>query len=132
MANSGVGEPDRWLARAEETLGAAKALAEREFYKDSVSRAYYAMFYAAKASVVSEGVRVKKHSAVVAAFGRLFAKSGRLDTRLHTALMDAFEQREDADYLLGVIVSEEDAKESLKAAEEFVSAVKALLATGVQ
>lgn len=76
MANSGVGEPDRWLARAEETLGAAKALAEREFYKDSVYRVYYAMSYAAKASVVSEGVRVKKHSAVVAAFGRLLRNPG--------------------------------------------------------
>lgn len=101
MAGSGLEEPDRWLARAEETLQAAEVLAEREFYKESVSRAYYAMFYAAKAAVVWEGVRVKKHSAVIAAFGRLFAKSARLDARLHTALMNAFEERGDADYMLG-------------------------------
>lgn len=78
MAGS-LEEVELWLDRAEETLKASKALRDRGFYKDAVSRAYYAMFYAAKAAVVKEGVRGKKHSGVISAFGRLFAKTGRLE-----------------------------------------------------
>ncbi len=132
MASSGLEESSLWLARAEETPAAAELLAGQEFYRESVSRSYYAMFYAAKAAVVSKGVRTKKHSGVIAAFGRLFAKTGTLDPRLHAALMGAFEDRGDADYLLGFAVSEEQARQSAKAARDLVKAVKSLLATEAQ
>jgi uncharacterized protein (UPF0332 family) len=37
------------LEKAEERLEAAKYLLEGEYYEDAVSRAYYSMYYAAKA-----------------------------------------------------------------------------------
>lgn len=125
----GLGEPELWLERAADTLEAARALRDGEFYNESVSRSYYAMFYAAKAAVASEGIRSTKHSSVISAFGRPFAKTGRLDARLHRALMAAHRQRQSADYLLGVANSEEDASRLLVDAEDFVGAVRALLAT---
>jgi uncharacterized protein (UPF0332 family) len=48
------------------------------------------MFYAAKAAVISEGVDVSKHSAVIASFGRLFANPGRVPKQFHRTLLDAF------------------------------------------
>jgi uncharacterized protein (UPF0332 family) len=125
-------EAEGWLKKAEETLDAAKALKDRRFYNDSLSRTYYAMFYAAKGAVISQGVETKKHSRVISAFGRLFAKTGRLDPQLHRALMLAYKQRELADYRLGAAAPEEVSTQALKAAEDFVIAVKSFLAMGVE
>lgn len=126
MAGS-LEEVELWLDRAEETLKASKALRDRGFYKDAVSRAYYAMFYAAKAAVVKEGVRGKKHSGVISAFGRLFAKTGRLEARLHRTLMAAYRQREETDYRPKVVTSKEAATETIQEAEEFVAVVGTFL-----
>jgi uncharacterized protein (UPF0332 family) len=45
-----------WLARARNALSASEALVSRELFDDAISRAYYAMFYAAKALLIREGV----------------------------------------------------------------------------
>ncbi len=42
-----MGGQDALLKRARDTLGAADALAESEYFADSLSRAHYAAFYAA-------------------------------------------------------------------------------------
>lgn len=93
---------------------------KRGFYIDSLSRAYYAMFCAARAAAGHEGFREKKHSGVILLFGRLFAKTYRIHPRLHKALTEAFEEREDADYMLAHAVTAEAAETQLRAAEEFV------------
>jgi uncharacterized protein (UPF0332 family) len=50
------------LKRADEALGAAKALLSGEYYDSVASRAYYAAFYAATALLLSEGLEFSKHS----------------------------------------------------------------------
>ena len=66
-----------WLARANNALSASEALGSQELFDDAISRAYYAMFYAAKALLTRDGITAgSKHSAVVAAFGREYAKNG--------------------------------------------------------
>jgi len=50
---------------------------------DAASKIYYAMFYATKALLASEGINVVKHSAVEPVFGYHFAKSGRIDAKYH-------------------------------------------------
>ena len=44
------------LEKAEERLEAAKYLLEGEYYEDAVSRAYYSMYYAAKAILTLKNV----------------------------------------------------------------------------
>lgn len=76
--------------------------AERSIAADdaatAANRAYYAMLYAAQAALVGEEVEVRSHGAVHAAFGIRFAKTARLDPRLHRWLLDAFDLRLLADY----------------------------------
>jgi uncharacterized protein (UPF0332 family) len=43
-------------------------------FPETVSRAYYAMFYAARAAVLAKGIQVKRHQSVTASFGRIFAR----------------------------------------------------------
>lgn len=45
---------------------------------DAASKTYYAMYYAAQALLNADGIDVVKHSAVEAAFGYHFAKTGKI------------------------------------------------------
>ena len=42
---------DAFLQRASETLNAARTLYDAGFFRETVSRAYYAMFYAVEATL---------------------------------------------------------------------------------
>jgi uncharacterized protein (UPF0332 family) len=64
----------------------------------AANRAYYAMLYAAQAALAGENVDVRSHGAVHAAFGARFAKTARLEPRLHRWLLDASDLRLLADY----------------------------------
>jgi uncharacterized protein (UPF0332 family) len=66
------------MARADTSLSAAQLLIDHDYFAEAVSRAYYAMFYAATALLHTEDVSVAKHSAVIALVGqrsRLFVGS---------------------------------------------------------
>jgi uncharacterized protein (UPF0332 family) len=123
----GVDEAREWLRRARESLDAAELLMDRGFFRDSISQSYYAMFYAAKAAIVSEGQDVSKHSAVISAFGQRFSKPGRVPARLHRSLINAFDERLLADYTLDWPSTREAAEARLTEAEEFVAAVAKVL-----
>ena len=59
----------------------------------AVSRAYFAMFYAASATLRSQNIRRAKHSGVIAAFGQCMVKTGRFPVEHHVALQTAFSSR---------------------------------------
>lgn len=95
-----AGETSDYLRRARESLSAAELLWEGGYPSEAISRAYYAMFYAAQALLRSEGIVVAKHSAVVSKYGEAFAKTRRVDPALHRMLIDAKKARESADYVM--------------------------------
>lgn len=68
------------LEKAARSLEAARLLLDEDHSDFAASRAYYAMFYAAEAMLEGEELAFSSHAAVVAAFGREFAKTGREDT----------------------------------------------------
>ncbi len=61
-------EAKHWLKRAADSLSASEVLISEGLLDDAISRAYYAMFYAAKALLIRDEVAVgAKHAAVGAA-----------------------------------------------------------------
>jgi len=64
-------DPQLWLQVAEVKLENARRIFNLGLYDDAISRLYYAMFYAAKAALLSEGLDLRKHSASVAKFREL-------------------------------------------------------------
>ena len=60
-------------------LQAAKSNLQQSFYGVAITRAYYAMFYAASALLASEGISRSKHSGVHSAFGERFVKGGPIE-----------------------------------------------------
>jgi uncharacterized protein (UPF0332 family) len=110
------------LGKARRSLLAAERLLRDGDSDFAVSRAYYAMFYAAQALLLSGDIRRSKHSAVIAAFNEHFVKRGEVPAKLFALLRDGFEDRAESDYGLAVI-TDEQAQAGIAAAREFVEAI---------
>jgi len=79
------------VRKAEESLDVARVLLDRGNFGFSASRSYYAMFYLAEALLLTQGLSFSKHSAVIAAFGRVFVKTGLMEGKFHAYLRKGFE-----------------------------------------
>lgn len=115
------------LAKAAQSIDAAELLLRDGFVDFSAGRAYYAMFYTIEAVLLSRDLSYSKHSAVIAAFGKEFVKTGDLDSRFHRYLLDAFDLRNAGDYGLMNTVSEEPAGRVIREARELLVAVNDFL-----
>jgi uncharacterized protein (UPF0332 family) len=117
----------RYLDKADHALVVAEDMMEKGHAPDAASKIYYAMFYATKALLASEGIDVVKHSAVESAFGYYFAKSGRIDPRFHKMLMNARKIREIADYDIDEEIIEPVASLKIDEGRAFITAIKLFL-----
>ena len=112
------------LEQADESLESAKLLMDNGKYRPSVSRSYYAMFYAVLALLAKESRQTSKHSGAIATFNREFVKKGIFDKDFSRWLQEAFDLRQRADYREMFIISSERTKSVLVHAHAFVAEVK--------
>jgi uncharacterized protein len=115
-----VSESQRYLDRAYQDLQAARSNLPQGFYRVSITRAYYAMFYAASALLASEGISRSKHSGVHAAFGERFVKGGLIEPKYAKMLGYAFDSRLDSDYDVEFVADQALAEDVLNDARCFV------------
>lgn len=108
------------LEKASRSLQAAKGLNETGFAEFASSRAYYAMFYIAEAFLEGEGLSFSRHSAVIAAFGQQFARTGRVPVEFHRYLITAEQTRLRADYNIEPNLTQADAAQLIARAEQFL------------
>ncbi|MCX5994228.1 MAG: HEPN domain-containing protein [Chloroflexi bacterium] len=99
-------------------------------YEDAVSRAYYAMFHAARAVLYTRGITTKTHSGLITSFGIEIAEKGIVDREYGRMLNRAFNLRQKSDYETGSRFKREDVAEMLENAEKFVQIVKAVIDKG--
>lgn len=116
------------LEKARISLTAAKLLLEGSLPDFAASRAYYVMFYVAQAFLEGEGMAFSRHSAVIAAFGRDFARLGRVPIEFHQYLIKAQEIRQSGDYGPPHAVTLEEAAEQIARAERFLEVAERLIA----
>ncbi len=112
----------RLLEKASRAIEAAVTLLENGLGEFSTGRAYYAMFYTAEALLNEKDFRFSKHGGVHGAFGEYFIKTGLFDARYHRWLLDAFDQRIEGDYGVDVLIVDQDARELINQAKEFLQA----------
>ncbi|MEM1540670.1 MAG: HEPN domain-containing protein [Candidatus Bathyarchaeia archaeon] len=105
----------------------AERLFSEGYYEDAVSRAYYAMYHAAKAALATVNVFPKTHEGVVAEFGRRFVLSGVFPKELGKSLADVKASRETYEYSVTAIVDRMEAEAILSDAKVFVNRVKEYL-----
>ncbi len=119
-----MSEISRLIEKAERSLEATKVLLERGDYDFAVSRAYYAMFYCAKAMLLTKEVTTKKHSSTISLFCEKFVKSGKFSEELASYLIDAFRKRQIGDYDVFIVPTKDDAEDLINKADLFVKEVK--------
>lgn len=119
--------PATWLKLSENKLDHARRIFEIGLYDDEVSRAYYAMFYAAKAALLAEGIDLRRHSSAVTKFRELFVITGRVDAEYLRYLGRAQSARERSDYAPFTPLSREGTEEILNTAGEFILKIREML-----
>ncbi len=126
-------EIDALLRKARRTVQAGYRLLSGGFAEEATSESYYAKFYAAKAMLLSEGERLRQHKHVIRAFEELLVETRRVDRRFLASLDASLRLRHSADYEtdLTFAISEEQARESLRSAEEFLNMAEAFLKEGL-
>jgi len=112
------------LKKAVERLRVAEKLFRDGDYEDSVSRAYYAMYHAARAALASANVFPKTHEGVVSEFGRSLVLTEIFDRQLGKDLADAKAARETYEYSVTATVGKQEAEAILSNAQRFLDAVK--------
>lgn len=112
------------LDKAVRNLTATHDLIRQGHFEIAASRAYYAVFYAAEAALLEEGLEFSSHGAVQGAFGECFVKNGRLDPKLHRYLLDAFRARQSADYDAPADITEQDVRILVDRTEEFIRSIE--------
>jgi uncharacterized protein (UPF0332 family) len=108
------------LLKAQQSLSAAHLLLTNGYPDYATSRAYYSMFYLAEAFLEGDGLSFSKHSAVISAFGREFAKPQRVPTDFHLFLIEAQALRTTGDYGQLNAVTIDQATEQIDRAEQFL------------
>jgi len=110
------------LEKAKRKLASAKLSFQGGYPEDAVSRAYYSIFYVAKALLLEEKLQLgTSHSSIISAFGRDLANTGKVPRELHRKLIDAQDLRIQGDYGPSNAVTSEQAQEQLLRAEEFLN-----------
>ena len=118
---------EKLLDKADRSLAAAADDLANGHLEAAVNRVYYAMFYAAEALLNEHDLTFRKHGGVHAAFGAHFAKSAELDPKYHRWLLAAFNKRIIADYGVDAHLQDDETRESLLRAREFVQAAREYL-----
>lgn len=113
------------LESAREMLRDAQVLKENKGSSASiVNRAYYAVFYAALALLVTTDTEPNKHSGVLAKFDELFIRQGIFPKEMSKIIHHAFDMRQAGDYQKSKVITEEQASEVLNSAQKFVKAIE--------
>lgn len=121
------GEIKLYVDKADEALAQSQANLKLDYYDVAISRAYYAMFYAATALLRSQKVTPKKHSGVHQAFAQYFVKPGLIEPEYSRMLGNAFRLRQDSDYEVLTRPSRPLAQDVLDDAARFVERTKLYL-----
>jgi uncharacterized protein (UPF0332 family) len=120
-------EIDSLVRRARRYIKSAELLLNDKDYESSVSRTYYAMFYAVQAALLKKNLSFSSHKGVISAFGKHFIKTEIFPKEMGRELNRAFEKRQIGDYGYTFVVSDEEAVLILQYGKEFVNKITSWL-----
>lgn len=108
-------------------MEAARIMYEYKQYDDAVSRAYYAVFHAMTAALLSKGLVFSSHGQVIGAFNREFIKTGIFPVNTSSVVQALFDDRQIGDYGIISEINKTTARRHLAQANRLIESVKAFL-----
>lgn len=115
------------LDRSNDRLKAARHLLAGGHYSDAVSRAYYSMFFAARALLMAKGIEARTHRGLVGGIYEHYVRPGTLARDVAALLPAAMAARHEADYGFPDRATENEASATIGDADRFLSLSKGLL-----
>ena len=101
-----------YLKKSESSLSSAKILLEKEKLEESISLAYYSMYYITLALFFKTGIKCENHSATIILLKRIFG----ID---NSHISFAKRERVDKQYYVDFHIAKKDVKDLIKIAEDF-------------
>lgn len=120
-------ELQQMLEKSESKLKTAVIDFESCQYDDAVSRAYYAVFHAISAALLSKKLSFSSHSQVIGAFNKEFIKTQIFPKEFSKYILGLFEDRQTGDYDVCSTMDVETATEAISRAKLIVNGVKKYL-----
>ena len=112
------------LERAQQSIEAAELLLNNGFFADSVSKIYYAVFYAVSAWLTKKKLNPKTHLGVKALFHKEFVFTGEVSKEQGEFFDMLQAKRFEADYENYPFINEEKVPKQLEEAKKFLELVK--------
>lgn len=120
-------EVKSYVEKAEKYVETAEHLLKYGDYDSSVSRAYYSMYFMAKALLLTKSSNPKTHSGTISEFSRIFIKTEILPISSAKLLKKGFETRLLGDYNISVEINEDEAKDLVETAQSFIEKTRRYL-----
>ena len=117
--------------RAEDCRQVAQLCLRHRFYADTVSRSYYAVLHAARASLALYDVTVQNHRGLASMFGLHIVMSGLVEAHWSSVIGQLAQLRLAADYNIAVVFTEADAARAFDQADAFNSRIYTLLTDSI-
>ena len=115
------------VARSRESLLIAYQLHDQSHYNDAVSKAYYGVFHALQAALLTKNLSFSKHSGVMAAFNKEFVSKGLFPKHFSQRIARLFRDRLVGDYEYNETIGQEDCQQDLTYAKEIALAIEEYL-----
>lgn len=109
-----------YIQKANKKLDVAEKLLRSSDYDDAVSRAYYAVFHATQALLLTEGERAETHKGIVTLFGLLFVKTGKFSKNIGKYLANLKDDRENGDYEVFSYIDKDTAETAISESKELL------------
>lgn len=115
------------ITNSHDELESARILYREHKYRQALSRAYYAIFYAATAILTTKHIRRAKHSGVQSAFGQFLVKPHLIEEEYGSIYARVREARELSDYERGFVPLAEFTLAKIEDTEKFVARIEKYL-----
>lgn len=115
------------LKSAKERLQVAEELLAKQYYLDAASKAYYAIFQAARAALATLKMDSRKHSGVISMFNIHFVKSNIFPKEFRKIIVSAQDLRLASDYDDFYIISRDEALATIEDATRFIQGIEQYL-----
>ncbi|RLE45523.1 DNA-binding protein [Candidatus Woesearchaeota archaeon] len=113
---------EAYLQRSNESLSSAKVLLDAGNLKDAVALAYYSMYHCLLAALFRIGIKCENHAGSIILLNAVFDVD-------NSQISKAKSEGVDKQYYVDFSVTLEEAKESIRIAEEFISNLNNLIET---
>ena len=119
-----------YIEHAHKMLEVADHNLANGFYGSAINRAYYAIFYAANALLVTQGVARSKHSGVIASFRQYFVKPGLIEAEYGEIYGRVMDDQHLSDYDIEATIEPDRANTDMEDARRLVHRIERYLQEG--